>query len=377
MADGDTDAAARLAFDREKWAAEATLRDREITLKERELKLSNWTNPLTVAVAVGTVAWVGNVALTWWNGRLQRALEQERTLAQHDLDEAKAESERILEVIKTGDPAKVAVNLRFLLDSGLLRSTGTVDRLREYLKKTPEDQLPVLPASGARFDVEPTKSLPPAKAAALETNLRNFVAYLDRIGFPADTEKVHVRIETLEPLNAQYEGDRKTIVIDPRIADDPYPARREYMHHLLFASKKGNQWISAISDIESGLADYLSGSYASDPVLGGQRIAKAFGLNQDFIRRLDNARTYVQRQPGDQPHEHGEIWGGAFWDIRTKLGQETTDRAVAHAWLSMPWPVPENEIVRTFVATLLPTFGDSSAADIAAILRHRKIPVPR
>ena len=44
------------------------------------------------------------------------------------------ESERILEVVKTGDPEKAAVNLRFLMDAGLVTEPARVARLEAYLK---------------------------------------------------------------------------------------------------------------------------------------------------------------------------------------------------------------------------------------------------
>src|SRR4051812_1662011 len=122
MADTNTAPAEdRQAFEREKWQAEAAfradeiaLKKREIELKEEEQRVSRWANPLNVAVAVGAVALLGNLAATWWNGRLQRVLEKEKNDAQQRIDERKAESERILEMIKTGDPERAAVNLRFL-----------------------------------------------------------------------------------------------------------------------------------------------------------------------------------------------------------------------------------------------------------------------
>src|SRR5262245_55561713 len=38
------------------------------------------------------------------------------------------------------------------------------------------------------------------------------------------------------------------------------------------------------------------------------------------------------------PYVGAEIWGGALWDIRAKLGREVADPIVASAWLGMTWP---------------------------------------
>jgi hypothetical protein len=199
--------------------------------------MSSRTNPLTVAVAVAALALVGNVVATWWNGRLQRVLEEEKASQTLRLEESKAESERILEMIKTGDPGKAVTNLKFLLDAGLIASADRVAKLRTYLEKTPAGSGPALPAAGARFNIEQSDVLPSTAAAALQNNLNAFISYLDKVGFGTHTEPVRVRVRKLNYPNAEYHGDEKAIVIDPAIVDDPYPAHREYMHHLLGASK--------------------------------------------------------------------------------------------------------------------------------------------
>lgn len=147
MTSEDESPEARLAFDREKWAAERDLLVRELVLKERdqissdaeiglrrvELARSGWSNPLTVAILVAAIAGFGNAYVTMVNGRLQRNLEQEKDSQQRILEESKAESARILEVIKVGDPDKAATNIKFLLQARLIKSDDLVKRLQSYL----------------------------------------------------------------------------------------------------------------------------------------------------------------------------------------------------------------------------------------------------
>jgi hypothetical protein len=378
MADDSSDAA-RLAFDREKWETERQLRERELALKEREQQLSSWTNPLTVAVAVAALAWVGNVIATWWNGRLQRVQEKERADQTLRLEESKAESERILEMIKTGDPGNAATNLKFLLDAGLLASAERVSKIREYLQKTPLSSGPALPAAGARFTIEQSEALSSTDAAALQRNLNAFVGYLDKVGF-AHPDPVQVRVTKMRDPNAEYHPDEKAIVIDPALVGDPYPAHREYMHHLLFASKPGNEWRSWIATLENGVADYFSGSFSNNPLLGRPQSAKVLRiLDRPYIRRLDNELPYRRYKPGDEPHDYGEMWGGVFWDIREKLGAELTDKMLALAWPSMLWPVDDAKVVASFVKSLLETaetIGSQRArSEVHAVLRARKVPL--
>jgi hypothetical protein len=381
MADGDGGSSnAQLALEREKWETEKAFRERELRLKEHEQRLSSWTNPLTVAVSVAALAWMGNVIATYWNGRLQRVLEQEKADQQRELEETKAEAERILEVIKTDDPEKAVVNLKFLLDAGLITSPNTVKKLHTYLANTPAGKGPALPAAGTRFNIEPSEALPKAAAAMLGNDLKAFIAYLDKVGFPTDTEQANVRVQQLPSPNAEYHSDEKVIVVDSRIVGDPYAVHREYMHHLLFASKPGNSWASAISGIENGLADYFSGRFAGNPVLGTAETARVLGLrNQSFIRRLDNDITYMPYRAGDQPHQYGEMWGGAFWDLSTKLNADLADRIVARARETMAWPVEEQRIDASFVSALLKATetlaGSARVTEVRAVLGRRKIPV--
>ena len=370
--------ARKLDLEREKWQAEKAFREREIGLKEREQTLTSWTNPLTVAVAVAAVAWVGNVIATSWSSRMQRVLEEEKARQQLQLEGSKAESERILEMIKTGDPDKAASNLEFLLDAGLIVSDDRVARLRDYLAKRRPGSGPALPVAGSRFSLEQTEALTASVAARLDADLQAFIAYLDHVGFPTPAERVRIKVERLSAPNASYDPENKLISIDDRIIGDAYTVHREYMHHLLFASKPNYEWESSIGDLENALADYFSASFTGDPVLGTSG-ARALGLDRDYIRRLDNTRTYTPRVGTEQPHDRGEMLGAAFWDIRAKLGQDVTDRALSMGWRSMPWPLADAEIVPGFVKALLAAIeaepGPTRSPAVVAVLRLRKIPI--
>jgi hypothetical protein len=163
-------------FDREKWETDIRLREREIAVKEREQdikdrevqakideqKRSRWTNPLVLAVLVAALAAAGNAGVALINGILQRSLEESRAASQNKLErnkaedeqrieEAKAEAARILEVIKTNDPDKAAVNLDFLLETGLIINKDRRANLAVYLKSRIPGQGPALPARESDF----------------------------------------------------------------------------------------------------------------------------------------------------------------------------------------------------------------------------------
>jgi hypothetical protein len=119
-------------FEREKWEAEYGLRKREVEIKEQDANRSRWFNPLTIAVFVAGLGVVGNACVTLISSQQSRALE-----------DRKAEAARILEVIKT-NPEKAAVNLRFLLDAGLISDPDRRQQLQAFLDKTPADKGPTL-----------------------------------------------------------------------------------------------------------------------------------------------------------------------------------------------------------------------------------------
>jgi hypothetical protein len=124
----------RLQLEKEKWQAELDAREHDFALREREqanrdadidLKrkeqaTSKWRSPLIVAILAAAIAGIGNAGVAALNGWLQRDLENRKRDAERALEENKAESTRILEMIKTGDTEAAAKNLAFLLDTGLV-----------------------------------------------------------------------------------------------------------------------------------------------------------------------------------------------------------------------------------------------------------------
>jgi lysozyme len=153
--DDETDP--KLAFEREKLVVDTRFREQELNLKVQEARRSRWANPLVIAVVGAALATVGNGVITWMSGRDQRELERSRSVAtlrtqetnnkqQLDLEGFKAEAGRILEAIKTDNPDTAAVNLKFLLDTGLITNKTTVDYLNVFLKTRKPGQGPSLPA---------------------------------------------------------------------------------------------------------------------------------------------------------------------------------------------------------------------------------------
>ena len=148
----------------------------------RQTRSVAWSSPLVLAVLGATVAALGNMAVSWMNGRDQRRLQEQNNADTQRLESFKAELARVLEVIKTNDPDKAAVNLRFLLDAGLIHNEETAAYIKKYISTRSKGEGPVLPVSG------PTPTGVVAATGSWKVTLISYNKtdeYLDQFASPA------------------------------------------------------------------------------------------------------------------------------------------------------------------------------------------------
>jgi hypothetical protein len=385
-----------LQFEREKWQGDMEMRRRELALKEREqsnkdaeieLKRaeqasSKWRNPLVVAIFAAAVAAGGNAVVAVVNGSLQRDLESSKRDAEIVLENSKAESTRILEMIKTGDTEKAAGNLEFLLKSGLIVEPMRAAKLTAFLADRKPGAGPSLPASNSRIAFEATDLLTETIQANLQKQLDSYIAYLGKIGFSNLTERVIIKVDKFPTPTAYYDPSAKNIVLDIKMVADPHVAMREYNHHVLLTNHRIKQPFSQYAAIESGLADYFASSFLNNPRVG-EIAAKNLNLNRAYIRNLANERKFGQfKSIGNEmeiPYEGAEIWGGAFWEIRDKVGRDVADPVFVAAWITVS--NEESLVAADFVKAVVSTAeskGDARVVDIVqSVLRTREFPLAR
>lgn len=387
----------RLEFEREKWRDEMSLRTRDLNLREREQAAKEaepqskrhepsaapwYTNPLVLAILAAAVAAFGNAGVATVNGVMQRKLETAKREAELALEATKAESTRILEVIKTGDTEKAAKNLQFLVDTGLVAGAERAGRLRDYLEKRTPGSGPSLPASSPRFGFEQTEGLTAPLQDTVRRNLEGYISYLDGIGFPRDTKRANIKIYPMQSPNAFYVDG--SLEIDTGYAEDPFTALREFSHHALTTPMGGKPWAMSnrVMPIESGLADYFVGSFLNNAKVG-EVIARLERMEKPYLRALDNDRTFTEfaRLPDEMKyHDGGEIWSGAFWGMRAAIGRDTVDPILARGWLKEAEKDRE-PTAKSFVAALLAAAATMTSADnvavIRSVLRERKFPLPK
>ncbi|WP_088636354.1 M12 family metallopeptidase [Phaeobacter sp. 22II1-1F12B] len=113
--------------------------EREVAVKERELEhtiaqsqISAWRSPIVVAVLAAALGAFSNAGIAYLNGTLERAAAAEDHLRETQLAQSDAENDRILEMIKIGDPSQVEDNLSFLIETELVKDATLVASITAY-----------------------------------------------------------------------------------------------------------------------------------------------------------------------------------------------------------------------------------------------------
>jgi hypothetical protein len=322
---------------------EAALQDRELA-KPANASTWNWGSPLVVAVFAAAVAALGNALVALLNGRSQWALER-----------SKSESDRILEVVKTGDPEKAATNLRFLVDAGLVSEPKRVEQIHTYLANRQAGGGIALPTPGRfAFAKDPAASEDVQKDLAQSLNA--FQAHLHAIGFK-HTPSLEVKIHDEAELNAFFSPQQRAIEVHPLLTSTSEIVLVEYAGAVLWGERApdifednpsgGRDAADRFLGLFFGVREYVVASYRGDPQIGAV-MARLLDQAKPYLRNLENLRDYgaVVSDEWVEPHLIGEVWGGALWEIRARVGKAKADVIVAQAWESLSldlayemWPV--------------------------------------
>jgi hypothetical protein len=135
----------RLELERERLAKDVGLREKELALREREITLRELdqrsNHPLSIAIFAAALAVVGNIIVTFLQGKANRTLAAQTSNFNRELEREKAQANLILEAIKTGDTNKAAENLNFFIGAGLINDPQSA--IRNWVR---DKQAPSLPA---------------------------------------------------------------------------------------------------------------------------------------------------------------------------------------------------------------------------------------
>ena len=229
-----------------------------------------------------------------------------------------------------------------------------------------------------RAAFEPSSALTPKLQSDLQASFEAYQAYLVGLGYKPLTEgNVKIFVDpSLE--NAHYDGER--IVIGKRLADDTDALFRQYTHRAL---QSNSDWRSVTVQelaVESGLADYFPCSYKDNPLFG-ERLVHVFRHYPGYeykraLRTMDNERKFTETANDTDPHSVGEIWSGAFWEIRARLGQSAADKVLYSTWMAMQPFKGATSFNSSFAKALIEAAralpNGNQDDDVATVFRRRK-----
>jgi hypothetical protein len=170
-------------------------------------------------------------------------------------------------------------------------------------------------------------------------------------------------------------------VINQLIAGDVDVPRRAYTHHVLLAGR-GKTIGPNLQALEYGLAWYLPCSFAGRPIYG-EVAGRAMKADRP-IADLSEPRNFKPFTSGNDlsfSFEAGAAWASLFWEIRTRLGQQTADALVIQAWQKMSasfGKAADKSVARKFDQELLDAAENASKdarSVISTILTDRGFPL--
>jgi Zn-dependent metalloprotease len=144
----------------------------------------------------------------------------------------------------------------------------------------------------------------------------------------------------------------------------------EYAHAVV-NDLVGPRQSAAFKALNEGSADYFSNSFLNDPVMA-EYAAQIFSLRTPFLRRSDNRHSWPYNTVGES-HADGNIWSGALWDVRQRLGPRMADEIAINAVAML---YPDSEFYDAAEAAIIAAeelFGWGAAESVAAVMEQRGI----
>jgi cell division protein FtsB len=236
------------------------------------------------------------------------------------------------------DKAKADVAAAELAATNLKSRTASIDsdyqKLSAKISDTRtalEEQVKTLSARvdviGEKVGFTPTSKISKETKLRLEDAFSRFRDYVKNLGYRSaagSTFGVDVREQMSGGSPAYYDPDKRKLIIGKEYVGDFTILDRAYMLQVLSSSSPDLNLID-YSAIYSGLATYFSYSFADNP-----------RPNPDSWD-LTKKRPFIDLKSTDNSvlSDGTEIWGSAFWELRTILGQNVADKLLLDAWFGL------------------------------------------
>lgn len=246
------------------------------------------------------------------------------------VDTAKKDTEQRLEnAKKEGDSLMGEYEkLRAQLDE-VRTLSGEVEKLSDKVENIENE-----------IGIEQTGNLTPELKKDLESSFSTFIRYLERLGYKHKGGRVRVQVMEEADDNAYYVSNQNLIQIGPALSGDKQVTYHTYTIYALSSINEKAANNILLQSTVSGLADYFACSFSNNPRLGeisAKEINKRKGTDiykEGYFRNLENNLNF-ENINNMNPVQAGEIWGGAFWEIRQLYGQEKADKLLFSAWSAM------------------------------------------
>jgi hypothetical protein len=234
-----------------------------------------------------------------------------------------------------------------------------------------------------RLSFGPSSGLSVNVQEKLTASAAKFLKYFEGLGYHPKTEIIYFSTNPESHMASSYDKSQ-TINVDARWADDESLLYHEYSHLILYSSLPFNalsgptRWKFSQFPIEFGLANYFTASARDWPLIG-ELAAQVSKTGIPSLSNLANGEKVTTLKPSDFTFatKLQDGWGGAFWDIRNRLGQAAADQLIYDAWRQMT-DTDDAFVAQSFIRNLLnqarTAGGVEAEAAVRGILHDRGIP---
>ena len=206
--------------------------------------------------------------------------------------------------------------------------------------------------------------------------------YIQSLGFAHVNNRQQVfSIDRYNKDNSFYESVSKTITLGTGGVDDAEDAEviwHEYGHSILDNQVPGFGTSAEADALGEGFGDYWAGTVGAQLSGGYQDVCIADWDATSYsttlppcLRRLDSTKHYPDSIDGD-PHDDGEIWSAALWQIRGAIGGRKTDTVIIQHHFSLTTDTSFNQAANALVnAAIVLHYSTSDVNAIRTILANR------
>ena len=301
-------------------------------------KLFGWFIAIPIAILLAVLGVLGIRQYSDFTSQLGQAKKEALASLASATDDAKKASE---------DAKKVDQEYREL--DAQLQATkqlaGQVQTLSEKVSKIEQ---------AVKF--KPSASLTPELKQNLGRVFGSFHSYLQAVGFSLGKNPPIAFVDPSVQEQTYYDPSQNQIVISSDWVGFEDAGLREYTYYSLVAVNKDLSQTQSLQGLESGLADYFPCSFLNRSEFAKELFESIEKKNPGFKlppRDLDNQRSFTEIQASTDLHDAGNIWGGAFWQLRKQIGKDAADKLLFVTWKSLRTTDPKvfaKDLVRQDVA---------------------------